>query len=67
MTCKNCKAKVESTLKDVEHVENVSVDLEKGQAEITMNQHITIDILQKALPDKYRISEKAESNIFNSI
>ena len=67
MTCSSCKAKVESVLQEVEHVEKVSVNLENSQAEITMSQHISTNVFQKALPEKYKISEKAEKNIFNSV
>lgn len=67
MTCNGCKAKVESLLKAVEHVEGVSVDLDKGQAEVTMSQHITLGTLQKALPEKYTISETKDTTIFNAV
>ena len=67
MTCNGCKAKVESLLKAVEHVEGVSVDLDKGQAEVTMSKHITLGALQKALPEKYTISETKDTTIFNAV
>ncbi|MEZ4977450.1 MAG: cation transporter [Flavobacteriaceae bacterium] len=67
MTCNGCKAKVESLLKTVEHVESVSVDLDKGQAEVTMSKHITLGALQKALPEKYTISETKDTTIFNAV
>ena len=31
-----------------------------------MNKHISTDILQKALPEKYTLSEKKEKNVFAS-
>jgi len=66
MTCGSCKASVEKYLSDLEHVINVSVNLEKGEADVTMDKHITTDVLQKALPEKYTLSDKEEKNVFSS-
>ena len=66
MTCNNCKAKVESALQNMDYVEDVKVNLEAKEAVITMSQHIATVTLQKALPDKYQISEKEERNVFAS-
>ncbi|MFP4846265.1 heavy-metal-associated domain-containing protein [Winogradskyella sp. PE311] len=66
MTCNNCKASVEKYLSEIDHVSEVSVNIEKGEAEVKMNKHISTDILQKALPEKYTLSEKNEKNVFAS-
>ncbi|MFD1015766.1 heavy-metal-associated domain-containing protein [Winogradskyella rapida] len=66
MTCNNCKASVEKNLGELEYVTNVSVNLEKGEAEVTMKQHIETETLKKALPEKYTLSEKQERNVFSS-
>lgn len=66
MTCNSCKASVEKHLSDLDHVSKVSVNLEKGEAEITMSQHISTELLQNALPEKYTLSEKPEKNVFAS-
>ncbi|WP_417291287.1 heavy-metal-associated domain-containing protein [Corallibacter sp.] len=66
MTCNGCKAKVESNLQALEHVNNASVNLEAGDVTVTMSSHISIQELQKALPDKYKISLKQEKNVFAS-
>jgi len=66
MTCNNCKASVEKYLNDLEHVTNVSANLEKGEVEVTMDKPIATDVLQKALPEKYTLSEKNEENVFAS-
>ena len=58
MTCGGCKASVEKYLGDINNVTNVSVNLEKAEAEITMDSHISTDVLKKALPEKYTLSEK---------
>ena len=58
MTCGGCKASVEKSLFEVANVENVAVDIEKAEAIITMKKHITVNDLQNALSDKYKITEK---------
>jgi copper chaperone CopZ len=59
MTCSGCQAKVQSLLAKVEGVTNVSIDLAKGQAEISMSRHIITDVLKSSLKDypKYQLSE----------
>jgi cation transport ATPase len=66
MTCNSCTASVEKYINALEYVTNVSVHLEKGEAEVTMDRHITTDVLKNALPEKYTLSEKNEKNIFSS-
>lgn len=56
MTCGSCEAKVKSALLKVENVNNVEVSKDDNSATITMDKHISIDVFQKALPEKYRIS-----------
>ncbi|QOD60912.1 heavy-metal-associated domain-containing protein [Polaribacter haliotis] len=60
MTCGNCKASVEKYLSEIESVTNVSVNLEKEEAEITMEKHIETKVLKDALPEKYTLSEKKQ-------
>ncbi len=67
MTCNGCKASVEKALQSLEHVTDVSVDLENDEAIVTMSQHISTDTLQDALSSKYNIEEKnKEKNVFAS-
>jgi cation transport ATPase len=66
MTCNNCKASVEKNLGKLEDVTNVTVNLEKNEAEVTMKQHIETEALKNALPEKYTLSEKQERNVFSS-
>jgi len=66
MTCGGCKASVEKHLNEIENVNHVSVNLEKGEAAITMDAHIATDILQKALPEKFMISEKLAEKVMAS-
>ncbi|APG61478.1 heavy metal translocating P-type ATPase [Christiangramia salexigens] len=49
MTCKGCRTHVEQTLAGVKNVEDVSVNLEKGEAEISMRKHIELEKFEAAL------------------
>ena len=60
MTCGGCQASVEKNLIEIEDVTNVFVDLKVGETIITMNTHIATAVLQKALPEKFKISKKVE-------
>ena len=60
MTCGGCKASVEKHLNEIEDVTNVFVDFIEGEVIITMNAHIATALLQKALPEKFKISKKVE-------
>jgi copper chaperone CopZ len=67
MTCGGCKASVEKYLNALENVTMVAVNLEKGEAAITMDAHITRNALQKALPKKFTISEKLTEKVLTSL
>lgn len=56
MTCSSCEAKVKSSLLMMENVISVEVSKEQGSVTISMDKHIPLDELQKALPEKYKIS-----------
>jgi len=64
MTCGGCKASVEKYLGNMDNVTNVSVNLEKAEAEVTMSSHVATEALKKALPEKYTLSKKENKNIF---
>ncbi|MCL6295694.1 heavy-metal-associated domain-containing protein [Jejuia spongiicola] len=66
MTCNGCKTSVEDKLNALKQVVNAKVSLEKSEVTIEMSQHILIESLQKALSNKYTISEKQEANVFAS-
>ena len=59
MTCGGCQAKVQALLSKIAGVQNVSIDLAKGEAIIDMEKHIATDDLKGALKDypKYQLSE----------
>lgn len=56
MTCTGCEAKVKAALLMVQNVTQVEVSLADNSATISMDKHISLDALQKALGSKYRIS-----------
>ncbi len=60
MTCTGCQAKVQQLLSGVAHITNVNIDLQKGEADIEMDSHVSTDALKKALADhpRYQIYEK---------
>ena len=60
MTCGGCKASVEKYLNEIEHVTNVAVNLEKGEAILTMDADITTDVFQNVLPEKFTMAKKLE-------
>ena len=72
MTCEGCSAKVSHLLKQIPSVTDVTIDLEKGEANVTMDKHVQTAALQEALKEypKYQITEaenhhpKPEKNIF---
>nr|WP_296635461.1 MauE/DoxX family redox-associated membrane protein [Polaribacter sp.] len=61
MTCNGCKNSVEkSLLKFIEIVE-ATVNLEKKEVEVLLNDEISVQNLQTGLADKFVISEKIEN------
>ncbi|WP_179338660.1 heavy metal translocating P-type ATPase [Winogradskyella ludwigii] len=49
MTCNGCRSHVEDTLSKVKGVSKASVDLEKAEANIEMESHISLETFQEAL------------------
>ncbi len=62
MTCKGCVSSVTKQLEAVEGVSRVEVDLERGEAGISMINRIPLIDLKAALSDEYSISDKATSS-----
>ena len=56
MTCSSCEAKVKSALLMVDNVTHVEVSLQDHSTTITMNKHVPLKELQKALDPKYQIA-----------
>lgn len=62
MTCSGCVEKVKSLLSRVPGVFGVSLDLEKGVADVSMRHHVPTPELQKALAGtKYTLSEPGQA------
>ncbi|MEO5788578.1 copper ion binding protein, partial [Gelidibacter sp.] len=51
MTCNGCRSHVEKTLSNIEGVNNATVNLEKKEATIEMENHIPLEKFQKVLKD----------------
>lgn len=60
MTCMGCSSFVERALNDVDGVTKATVNLEKAEAEIEMEQHISLEEFQKELGSHYHIHNSAE-------
>ncbi len=69
MTCSGCQATVKKLLSEAPGVKNVSVDLQKKEATIEMENHIPTSQLQLALKDhpKYQLNEKNNSDPGNTL
>ncbi|MEP6712284.1 MAG: heavy metal-binding domain-containing protein, partial [Ferruginibacter sp.] len=66
MTCNGCVAKAKSLLSAVAGVENVSIDLAKGEATLDMKKHVPTTELKSVLKDyKYKIEKKKVSHAMN--
>ncbi|MBK7088996.1 MAG: cation transporter [Chitinophagaceae bacterium] len=65
MTCTGCQAKVQNLLSKVDAVNDVNIDLAKGEATIKMDKHIETAILQEALKDypKYQLTENNQQHL----
>ena len=51
MTCNGCRSHVEQTLKNVDGVRDVQVDLQKAEATVEMESHISLERFQQALEE----------------
>lgn len=51
MTCNGCRSHVEETLSHVQGISKASVDLQKNEAELEMEQHVPIETLKEALKE----------------
>ena len=62
MTCDSGKSIILQNLNELQEIEAVEVDRDKGEAIIFMTNNIEISKLQNALPSKFLISEKEIDN-----
>ena len=63
MTCGACIYSVEHYIKSIDNVTSVDVNLEKEEVIISMKEHVSLNVIQDSLPEKYRIEEKTNSKI----
>ncbi len=61
MTCMGCVAAVSEKLTAVAGVDQVAVNLEKGEATLYMKQAVSLNTLKAALNGKYTLLEKRDS------
>ena len=64
MTCMGCRSHVEGTLSTVKGVSKATVDLEKAEAVLEMDEHIPVETFQKALEKvggRYSIHEAGKA------
>ena len=66
MTCQNCQRTIENAINLIEGVQTVDINLEKGEAQIDMSYAIPVDVLQKALPDKYKIIKQTNTPLISN-
>lgn len=55
MTCMGCVASVKEKLEAHPEVQTVDIDLNTGQVEMEVNQHLSLHLLQALLPEKYTV------------
>lgn len=60
MTCTGCKASVEEKITTINKVSKVEADLSNATVTFNSNRKVTVEDLQKVLPNKYTISEPKE-------
>ena len=56
MTCNGCKSSVEDKLSSLDGVDDVQVDLQKGEAVIQSKKSISFSLISNSLPPKYNIT-----------
>jgi copper chaperone CopZ len=63
MTCEGCKSSVENKLSSLDGVENVQVDLARGQAVIYSKSPISFSLIKETLPPKYSLINEEGINL----
>ena len=61
MTCNGCKSSVEDKLSSIDGVDDVQVDLTKGEAVIQSKKPISFSLISNSLPPKYNITSIGNS------
>ena len=63
MTCEGCKSSVEDKLSSLDGVDDVQVDLARGQAVIYSKNPISYSIIKETLPPKYSLINEEGVNL----
>ena len=62
MTCEGCKSTVEDKLGSLDGIDNVQVDLARGEAVIYSNNPINFSLIKETLPPKYSLINDEDFN-----
>ena len=63
MTCEGCKSSVEDKLGSLDGVDNVQVDLARGQAVIYSKNPVSFSLIKETLPPKYSLINEEDINL----
>ena len=63
MTCEGCKSSVKGKLGSIDGVDNVQVDLARGQAVIYSKNPISLSLIKETLPPKYSLIKEEVLNL----
>ena len=63
MTCEGCKSSVEDKLGSLNGVDNVKVDLARGQAVIYSKNPVSLSLIKETLPPKYSLINEEDFNL----
>jgi len=63
MTCEGCKSSVENKLSSLDGVDNVKVDLARGQAVIYSKNPVSFSLIKETLPPKYSLINEEGINL----
>ena len=63
MTCEGCKSSVEAKISSLDGVDNVQVDLTKGEAVIHSKNPVSLSLIKETLPPKYMLINEDNFNL----
>ena len=63
MTCEGCKSSVEDKLSSLDGVDDVQVDLARGQAVIYSKNPVNLSLIKETLPPKYSLINVEDVNL----
>ena len=63
MTCEGCKLSVEDKLSSLNEVDNVQVDLARGEAVIYSKNPVSLSLIKETLPPKYSLINEEGINL----